>query len=194
MNRLKELRQEKNAKQEDLAEVTGVSAMTISRWEKGESNIKPEKAQQLADYFGVSVGYLLGYSNYKNKDRYLDENSLDLVIESDMFNAIETIGEKNLPLVYKFLREEFEEEYSDVFLNDEEHDFTEDDVDDAVSTAMGNIGDGFWNLPDSLVRLIFFWSTLKSNEREQLLALIRTLSLNNLKEQSPTNSASKKST
>ncbi|MGF0086820.1 helix-turn-helix domain-containing protein [Streptococcus hyointestinalis] len=60
MNRLKELRQEKNAKQEDLAEVTGVSAMTISRWENGESNIKPEKAQQLADYFGVSVGYLIG--------------------------------------------------------------------------------------------------------------------------------------
>ena len=29
--------------------------------ENGESQIKPEKAQQLADFFGVSVGYLLGY-------------------------------------------------------------------------------------------------------------------------------------
>ena len=68
MNRLKELRQEKNAKQEDLAKIAKVSAMTISRWENGESQIKPDKAQQLADYFGVSVGYLLGYSEYERKN------------------------------------------------------------------------------------------------------------------------------
>ena len=60
MNRLKKLRQEKKLTQKDLAEIIGVSKLTISRWENGESNIKPDKAQQLADYFGVSVGYLLG--------------------------------------------------------------------------------------------------------------------------------------
>lgn len=31
------------------------------KWENGESQIKPDKAQQLADFFSVSVGYLLGY-------------------------------------------------------------------------------------------------------------------------------------
>ncbi|MGO5472164.1 helix-turn-helix domain-containing protein [Streptococcus hyointestinalis] len=63
MNRLKELRQEKNIRQEDLAKAIGVSSMTISRWEKAEdlSAVKTEKAQQLADYFGVSVAYLLGH-------------------------------------------------------------------------------------------------------------------------------------
>ena len=33
--------------------------------------LRQTKAQQLADYFGVSVGYLLGYSN--NPKRYDDE-------------------------------------------------------------------------------------------------------------------------
>lgn len=61
MNRLKELRQEKKLSQKEIAKEMGISEKTLSRWENGESQIKPEKAQQLADYFGVSVGYLLGY-------------------------------------------------------------------------------------------------------------------------------------
>ena len=61
MNRLKELRQEKKLSQKEIAETLGFSLRSFQRMENGESQIKPEKAQKLADYFGVSVGYLLGY-------------------------------------------------------------------------------------------------------------------------------------
>ena len=186
-NKIKELRKKKKLTQEELAEKINVTKLTISRWERGERVPKSDKAQQLADFLGVSVSYLLGYSDYKNKDMYLEEHSLDHIIESDKYNAIETIGENNLPLVYKFLRREFEEEYRNVYLNDEDHTFTEEDAIDAVDIAMGNIGDGFWNLPDSLVKLIFYWATLKASEREQLLELIKVLSLNNLDEDSLSN-------
>ncbi|QBX12801.1 hypothetical protein JavanS739_0004 [Streptococcus satellite phage Javan739] len=63
MNRLKELRQEKKLSQKELAENIGVHYRTLQNWENGESQIKPEKAQLLADYFGVSVANLLGYEN-----------------------------------------------------------------------------------------------------------------------------------
>lgn len=63
MNRLKELRKEKGLTQQGLADKISVSKITVLRWENEERQIKPEKAQQLADYFGVSVGYLLGYSD-----------------------------------------------------------------------------------------------------------------------------------
>lgn len=63
MNKLKELRQEKNLTQSELGKIFGVSKMTVLRWENGENQIKPEKAKMLADYFDVSVGYLLGYTN-----------------------------------------------------------------------------------------------------------------------------------
>ena len=66
MNRLKELRQEKKLSQKELAENIGVHYRTLQNWENGESQIKPEKAQQLADFFGVSVGYLLGYSDFRD--------------------------------------------------------------------------------------------------------------------------------
>ena len=67
MNRLKELRKEKKLSQKEIAKEMSISEKTLSRWENGESQIKPEKSQQLADYFGVSVGYLLGYNEGHNR-------------------------------------------------------------------------------------------------------------------------------
>lgn len=77
MNRLKELRQEKKLSQKELAKKIGVHYRTLQNWENGESQIKPGKAQTLADFFGVSVGYLLGYTN--NPKLYSDE----IVIEPE---------------------------------------------------------------------------------------------------------------
>ena len=71
MNRLKELRQKKGDTQEVVAKAMGVTRRGYQKWENEESQIKPEKAQQLADYFGVSVGYLLGFTD--NKKVYDDE-------------------------------------------------------------------------------------------------------------------------
>ncbi|MFZ2186389.1 MAG: helix-turn-helix transcriptional regulator [Streptococcus parauberis] len=71
MNRLKVLRQEKKLTQEELGKLFEVSKMTVLRWESGENQIKPDKAQRLADYFKVSVGYLLGFTD--NPNIYKDE-------------------------------------------------------------------------------------------------------------------------
>lgn len=61
MNRLKELRKQKRVTQLELANFIGMTRRGYQKWENGESQIKPEKAQLLADYFGVEVPYLLGY-------------------------------------------------------------------------------------------------------------------------------------
>lgn len=61
MNRLKELRKDKKLTQVEFSKKIKIPYRTIQRWENEESQIKPDKAQQLADYFGVNVGYLLGY-------------------------------------------------------------------------------------------------------------------------------------
>ncbi|HEP4433438.1 TPA: helix-turn-helix transcriptional regulator, partial [Streptococcus pyogenes] len=75
MNRLKELRKDKKQTQKELAQDFGVALRTLQSWENGESQIKPDKAQQLADYFGVSVGYLLGYED----DTQLIKNLTDKI-------------------------------------------------------------------------------------------------------------------
>lgn len=61
MNRIKELRKEKGLTQKELANIAEVSKRTLIYWENGESQIKPDKAEKLADFFGVSIGVLLGF-------------------------------------------------------------------------------------------------------------------------------------
>ena len=61
MNRLKELRQAKKLTQQELADYMQITRRGYQKWENGESSIKPEKAKELANFFGVSIGVLLGY-------------------------------------------------------------------------------------------------------------------------------------
>lgn len=61
MNNIKLLRKQKKLTQQELSEAVSIPKRTIQRLENNESQIKPNKAQLLADYFGVGVSYLLGY-------------------------------------------------------------------------------------------------------------------------------------
>lgn len=78
MNRLKELRKAKKLTQQELAEKTDIPYRTLQRWENGESQIKPDKAQKLADFFGVSIAHLLGY----------DDNDFEKQIRIDTLNDL----------------------------------------------------------------------------------------------------------
>lgn len=63
MNRIKELRKKKGLTQIQLANIMHVSQGTISAYEAGTVQIDQETLKALADYFGVSIDYLLGYEN-----------------------------------------------------------------------------------------------------------------------------------
>ena len=62
MEVLKKLRLDKNISQQKLANILGVSRSTIAMWEIGGSQPDNTSLSQLADYFDVSVDYLLGRS------------------------------------------------------------------------------------------------------------------------------------
>lgn len=59
-SRLKKLRNEKDLTQEKLGEMIGVVKSTISQYETNTSRPDYETLQKLADFFNVSVDYLLG--------------------------------------------------------------------------------------------------------------------------------------
>lgn len=61
--RLKELRKEKNITQIKLAMELNMSQNTISRYETGEREAGYNELIKIADYFNVSIDYLLGRSN-----------------------------------------------------------------------------------------------------------------------------------
>lgn len=58
--RLKELRETRKLLQRDLAGALGIPRNTLASWEAGYRIPEMSAAQKLADYFGVSLDYLLG--------------------------------------------------------------------------------------------------------------------------------------
>lgn len=66
MNRIKQLRKEKKISIVDVAEHMGVQKLNVLKWEHGTSQISIREAKKLADFFGVSVGYLLGLDTTEN--------------------------------------------------------------------------------------------------------------------------------
>lgn len=58
-DRIKLLRTEKNISQEALAKHITSNQKQISKWERGQIEPNIDMLKKLADYFGVSVDYLI---------------------------------------------------------------------------------------------------------------------------------------
>lgn len=61
--RLKDLREDKDLKQADIAEFLGIKQTVYSRYERGYQNIPLEHLLKLADYYNVSTDYIFGRTN-----------------------------------------------------------------------------------------------------------------------------------
>lgn len=59
MKRITQLREQHKIKQADLAKHMGISQGTLSNWETGKHEPGNDHLQKLADYFGVSIDYLM---------------------------------------------------------------------------------------------------------------------------------------
>ncbi|WP_244227902.1 helix-turn-helix domain-containing protein, partial [Streptococcus suis] len=121
MNRLKELRQEKKLSQKELAKKIGVHYRTLQNWENGESQIKPDKAQALADYFSVHIGYLLGYSLSRENmlvalaPYTVDEDSDDN-FDYDVYTALsDVLGVDNLEKIKNTVSVELKNSFGHYF-------------------------------------------------------------------------------
>lgn len=61
--RLRDMREDKDLKQRELAEMLNVSQTTYSRYESGELDIPSAALIKLADFYNVSVDYILGITD-----------------------------------------------------------------------------------------------------------------------------------
>lgn len=67
-DKLKTLRNEKKLTQRELAKLLNLSPSTIAMYEIGQRFPDPETLQKIADFFDVSVDYLLGRTDKRNID------------------------------------------------------------------------------------------------------------------------------
>lgn len=62
-NRIKEIREDRDLKQKDIANILGVHQTTYSSYELGKLDIPPISLIRHAEYYGTSVDYLLGITD-----------------------------------------------------------------------------------------------------------------------------------
>lgn len=65
MNRLKDLREDEDLKQKDLAKILNIAERTYSGYETESRWIPKEVLISLAKYYNTSVDYILGLTNIK---------------------------------------------------------------------------------------------------------------------------------
>ena len=67
---LKRLRNEKGLFQKDVAEYLGISCSAYGFYEQNKRQPDPETLKSLAEFFGVSVDYLLGEKSFETQVKY----------------------------------------------------------------------------------------------------------------------------
>ncbi|WPX08232.1 helix-turn-helix domain-containing protein [Anaerocellum danielii] len=84
--RLKELREEKGLTQEELALMLGLKRQSISNYENGGRQPDYNTLIKIADFFGVTVDYLIGHSDFRTREEefkgknFYEKYKLDEVI------------------------------------------------------------------------------------------------------------------
>lgn len=125
MNRIKQLRNEKNIKQDVLANLLNLEVAGVSKLETGRVPLKDEYIIKLSEYFNVSTDYLLGKSNIRNSENnqelkipvlgvvkagynwLADENVIgyvsvnDKTLKGDGFFALQVKGISMVPEIYE---------------------------------------------------------------------------------------------
>lgn len=80
------LRDSKGVKDSDVVKATGITKSTFSDWKSGRSKPKNDKLQKIADYFGVSIEYLMtGNKEPENKEVTLttkDERDIEKILDN----------------------------------------------------------------------------------------------------------------
>ncbi|MDD6658875.1 MAG: helix-turn-helix transcriptional regulator [Eubacteriales bacterium] len=68
-NRIRDLREDKDLNQTQVAKMLGMSQTGYSKYETGENDIPTAILIKLADFYDVSVDYLLNRTNNKMTNR-----------------------------------------------------------------------------------------------------------------------------
>ena len=85
------LMKEHNVTAYKVSKETGIATSTLSDWKKGRSTPKQDKLQKIADYFNVTIDYLLTGNNPEKKER---DYSLTIKEQEDIDDEAKKIIEE----------------------------------------------------------------------------------------------------
>lgn len=79
MNRIKQLREERGMTQPELGRVLNVQGAAMSKYENEKIPLTTETIKKLAEFFGVSIDYLLGKTDEKEEQEQSEPEYTTLI-------------------------------------------------------------------------------------------------------------------
>ena len=79
--RIKDLREDNDKKQKEIAQILGISQQYYSEYESGKRTIPITHLITLAKYYNTSIDYIVGLSNEENctkQNKYKNKNKFNL--------------------------------------------------------------------------------------------------------------------
>lgn len=92
--KLKELRSEKNISQKELTNHINYTQSMIAKWENGINEPTARALKEIADFFGVSIDYLVGRENYEGNVIIKNELEPDEEKALSLFRNLNRIAQK----------------------------------------------------------------------------------------------------
>ena len=107
---LKELRENQGKSQIDVARETGISQKNLSKYETGKFKPKYETLKKLADYYNVTVAYILGEEKEEPIDDDLNTNIeefIDKLIAAGIIKDINNIDDNVATIILDTVKNEY---------------------------------------------------------------------------------------
>ncbi|MDI3528305.1 MAG: hypothetical protein PWQ23_124 [Thermoanaerobacter sp.] len=120
-DRIKQLRLENNLTQEEFGKIFGIVKSTVSMYESNKSTPDDELKKKIAEYFNVSLDWLMGVSDIRNPADEITEAVEDDPDLRIIERARQKMSPKDRERMMKILKASFE----DFFNEDEEEDENE---------------------------------------------------------------------
>lgn len=86
------LLQKHNLSAYKVSKATGVTQSTLSDWKRGRSTPKTDTMQKLADFFDVSVDYMMGRES--EEPNAVDKENNPIVLDDEALELLEELKER----------------------------------------------------------------------------------------------------
>ena len=104
IERLKKLRKKEKLTQKDIATFLNISQPAYQQFESGKKKMNLETMEKLADYFNVSIDYLLGKTDIPDLDLEID---IDNAIDNSVAYDGTPITDNDREIIKDFLKDYF---------------------------------------------------------------------------------------
>lgn len=166
MNRIRELRKSKGLKLREVAEAVLISPSQLSFYEMGKRQPRDKETwQKLADYFGVSVAYVMGLSDYKS-------NTISGLETQSKFREKGVSYPKANSLIAEFLGEKMIFEFQEIMnLDSQDPEYTEKYfmIMEALEALYG---------ADDESKLLIYFCFLDNKQKNAVLELLESIVIN----------------